>query len=33
MKVLVYSNFSQKKLEKNEISKLYEKLKISPSQL
>ena len=29
---LVYSNFSQK-LEKNEISKLHEEWKISPSQL
>jgi hypothetical protein len=32
MKVLVYSNFS-KKLEKNEISKLYEEWKISHSQV
>jgi hypothetical protein len=31
MKVLVYSNFGQKNLEKNEISKLHEEWKISPS--
>jgi hypothetical protein len=33
MKVLVYSNFSQKNLEKNEISKLHEEWKISPFQV
>jgi hypothetical protein len=32
MKVQVYSKFSQKK-EKNEISKLHEEWKISPSQV
>jgi hypothetical protein len=33
MKVLVYSKFSKKKLEKNEISKLHKEWKISPSQV
>jgi hypothetical protein len=33
MKVLVYSNFSPKKMEKNEISKLHEEWNISPSQV
>jgi hypothetical protein len=32
MKVMVYFNFS-KKMEKNEISKLHEEWKISPSQV
>jgi hypothetical protein len=33
MKVLVNFNFSKNILEKNEISKLHEEWKISPSQL
>jgi hypothetical protein len=33
MKVLVYSNFRDKILEKKEISKLHEECKISPSQV
>jgi hypothetical protein len=33
MKVQVYSNFSHKNLEINEISKLHEKWKISPFQV
>jgi hypothetical protein len=33
MKVLVYSNFSQFFILKNEISKLHEEWKISPSQM
>jgi hypothetical protein len=32
-KVLVYSNFRQKNVEKNQISKLHEEWKISPFQL
>jgi hypothetical protein len=33
MKVLVYSNFSKKILEKNEISELHEEWKILPFQV
>jgi hypothetical protein len=33
LKVLVYSNFRGKNLDKNEISKLHEEWKISPSQV
>jgi hypothetical protein len=33
MKVLVYSNFSKKNWEKNEISKLHGNWKISPSEV
>jgi hypothetical protein len=33
MKVLVYSNFSIKSLEKNEISKLHVEWKIPPFQV
>jgi hypothetical protein len=33
MKVLVYNNFSKNFLKKNEISKLHEEWKISPSEV
>jgi uncharacterized membrane protein len=33
IKVLMYYNFSKRILEKNEISKLHEEWKISPSQV